>query len=271
MEIPTFENKKDLFDFLIQNKNLLISAKKAAFKHADAISAAYDLFDKGEETKGIADPSTFTGDTLRVKVVINTTNIMDSHSDVHIAGIWNKTVKENKNLFLLQEHQMNFKNVISDDVKASVKNINWTDLGYNKTGSTEALVFDTIISKSRNPFMFEQYLKGYVKNHSVGMRYIGLHLAVNDKDLKEEYDNWKKYIDQVINRKDAEEQGYFWAVTEAKAIEGSAVVLGSNKITPTLSVEEKQEPEASTLKDNEPLNDTQLTEVKQLIKNFKFI
>ena len=47
-------------------------------------------------------------------------------------------------------------------------------------------------------------------------------------------------------KEQAEEQGYFWAVTQAKLIEGSAVVLGSNPITPTLSN-----------KNDEPLKDTQ--------------
>ena len=47
---------------------------------------------------------------------------------------------------------------------------------------------------------------------------------------------WDKYINQVINRDASEEQGYFWAVTEAKVIEGSAVVMGSNYATPTISV-----------------------------------
>ena len=53
---------------------------------------------------------------------------------------------------------------------------------------------------------------------------------------KEEKANWDKYIDQVVNRKDAEAQGYFWAVTEAKVIEGSAVPLGSNYATPVISI-----------------------------------
>jgi hypothetical protein len=36
---------------------------------------------------------------------------------------------------------------------------------------TEALVFNVEIDKDRNDFMFNQYAKGYVKEHSVGMRY----------------------------------------------------------------------------------------------------
>ena len=84
--------------------------------------------------------------------------------------------------------------------------------------------------------MFEQYKQGYVDNHSVGMQYVKLRMCVNDKDYEKGKEAWDQYIDQVANKDVAEKQGYFWAVLEAKAIEGSAVPNGSNPITPTLSV-----------------------------------
>ena len=101
----------------------------------------------------------------------------------------------------------------------------------------------------RNEFMFNQYAKGYVKNHSVGMRYVKLELAINSESKwdVEEKEIWDKYIDDIANKEVAEERGYFWAVTEAKIIEGSAVPIGSNTITPTLEVEAKN---------NEPSKDT---------------
>jgi hypothetical protein len=88
--------------------------------------------------------------------------------------------------------------------------------------------------------MFEQYKQGFVTNHSVGMRYVKLDIAINDTDYEKEKDYYDKYITQVINSDDAEKQGYFWVVTEAKAIEGSAVPMGSNPITPTINI--KSEP-----------------------------
>lgn len=266
--IPSFATQNDLFDFLIENKADLIAEKKFQLKEADSISYTPETFDKENADKSIADPSTFTGDRIKVKSVINTTGLMDSHSDVHITGLWTKSLRENKSIYLLQEHQMSFATIITDQVKASVQDYNWSDLGYNKVGKTQALVFDSIISKARNPFMFDQYLQGYVKNHSVGMKYVNLFMCINNKDYKEEYANWEKYIPEVINTKDAIDQGYFWAVTEAKIVEGSAVVMGSNKVTPTLSIEEKTEPEASTHK-IEPLQDTQ--QFTNAINNFKFI
>jgi hypothetical protein len=267
--IPSFETKKELFYFLIENKSALIAEKKYGIKHADSFTYSAERFDKSDADKAISDPSTYTGDKLRVKSVINTTGLMDSHDDVHISGLWNKTLKENKNIYLLQEHKMSFATIISDSVKASAVDMNWSDLGYNKVGKTQALVFDSTLTKERNPFMFEQYLKGYVKNHSVGMQYVKIDMAINDKSYPAEYSIWEKYIGEVVNQKEVAEQGYFWAVTEAKIVEGSAVVMGSNKITPTLSIEEKTEPSADTQKDTEPQFSTQ-NQIES-IKNFKFI
>jgi hypothetical protein len=49
----------------------------------------------------------------------------------------------------------------------------------------------------------------------------------------------------VANKSDIESEGYFWAVTEAKIIEGSAVLKGSNYATPTISVNIPKEIEPS--------------------------
>jgi hypothetical protein len=116
--------------------------------------------------------------------------------------------------------------------------MSWKSLGFEYEGNTQALVFDSNISKQRNEFMFDQYMKGYVKNHSVGMQYVKIDMAVNstDKYMKDEKEIWDKYYDMIVNKEDADENGYFFAVTEAKVIEGSAVLRGSNIATPTISI-----------------------------------
>jgi hypothetical protein len=278
MTIPNFENKSDLFKFLKENKSALIAEKKYNVKHSDSIVFNYTepnkAFTTKEETDTNLDPN-----KLKISVVINTTNLMDSHSDVHIPGIWNKSVNESKNLYLLQEHKMQFDKIITDNIKPSVKLFNWADLGFNELqGQTQALVFDAVIDSERNKFMFEQYLKGYVKEHSVGMAYVNLYLCVNseDKYYREERENWDKYINQVANPDKANENGYFWAVTEAKIIEGSAVVKGSNYATPVLTIEQSKNNEAgnnATSKNNEPSDaDTQTNKTESiyyLLNNLK--
>ena len=243
VKIPTYESKQELFSYLRENKELLLTEKKLSLKHGDCFSlvqSSINQTSKAQDNKS---------DELTVKIVINSIGVMDSHDDVHVAGIWNKTVQERKNMLHLQEHKMTFENIISDNVKATVEQVSWKQLGVNAVGTTEVLMFESKISKKRNPFMFEQYKNGYVKNHSVGMQYVKIDLAVNDSEDKEGFALWEKYLPTIINKEIAEEKGYFFVVFEAKAIEGSAVPLGSNTITPTLEV-----------KDIEPLKGTQTDE-----------
>lgn len=229
----SFKDKLDLFDFIRSNKSDLYAQKKIMTKQSD--SFVFSIVDA--ENKSIQ--KNIDTDKINVSVAINTTNLLDSHGDVHLKGIWSKSVKEQRNLYLLKEHSMTFENIISDSVNPSVKLYNWKDLGFEFKGMTEALIFNATISKDRNSFMFNQYKNGYVKEHSVGMRYVKYQLAMNSdsSDDKEEKANWDKWINDIANKNEAEDMGYFWAVSEAKIIEGSAVVKGSNFATPTINVE----------------------------------
>lgn len=271
METPDFKTQKELFDFLTTNKNTLIAQKKAELKRADAISYCPKLIGiKKDANKAEGEPG--DPNELLVKVVINTTNLLDSHGDVHMPGIWDKSLKENKTIMHLQEHEMKFSAIISDgdELKAYAKTFSWKELGFKLEGQTEALVFESSVKRDRNPFMFDQYHKGYVKNHSVGMRYVKLLLAINDEDYGAEFEAWEKYYPAIANKEQADDTGYFWVVKEAKVIEGSAVPRGSNWATPTISVESKSEPPKDTHKqDTEPPKDTQTIDYEQLIKNFK--
>jgi hypothetical protein len=255
-----FETKEDLFKALTTHKKELISLKKSVTKNADAVSYGYiETVSKNATDKAIA--SADLPETLNVKVVINTTNFLDSHGDLHINGIWNKSVSDNKTFLHLQEHRRDFGNVITDSAKGSVETMTWKKLGLPYEGKTEALIFESTIDKLRNGFMLKQYANGWVKNHSVGMRYVNLELAINseaeyDKEYKE---LWDKYYPVVANKELADERGYMWIVTEAKIIEGSAVVMGSNSATPTL--ENKEIAVDDTIETKEPLEDTQEVEI----------
>jgi len=253
-----FATKEELFQALRENKSTLIAQKKMITKEADSTIHYVEVETTSKEVAAKSmDEDDNKPSKIRAKLAINTTNIMDSHSDVHLKGIWNKSAKEQKNILLLQEHQMKFDHIITDNVTASVKKTDWNKLGFPFDGETEVLLFDAEIDKERNSFMFEQYSKGYVKEHSVGMRYVKLELAINS-DSKydvEEKAVWDKYINEIVNKEVAEAQGYFWAVLEAKIVEGSAVVKGSNYATPTISVEAVKEDTPTDT--NEPVDTTQ--------------
>lgn len=270
--------RKELFEHLIKNKETLIAQKKAEMKKADGFSfvqVADDVNYKATTTdKSVVykanEPVAEDVDELKVVAVINTTNWMDSHKDVHLPGIWTKSLKENKNIMHLQEHELKFASIISDgdDLKAEAKDYTWRELGYDYEGKTQALVFTSKVRKDRNAFMFDQYKKGRVKNHSVGMIYVKLLLAINDKDYPAEYDAWGKYYPEIANKEFADATGYFWVVKEAKVVEGSSVPVGSNTATPTLDNNAKSEPPEGTQKE-EPTEVTLTSEeIINRIKNF---
>lgn len=266
----SFETKELMFEALRTNKADLIAQKKMQTKYADAVCYVSKVTDHKGDTIKADTVDVGSVDSLKADLVINTTKIMDSHSDVHLDGIWSKSVKEQKNLYLLQEHKMSFKTIITDKVKASVKKLPWSEVGANFSGDTEALVFSSEIDKSRNEFMFDQYAKGFVKNHSVGMRYVKLDLALDSESKHDQVEKevWDQHIDSVVNKSDAEAQGYFWAVGEAKIIEGSAVPVGSNQITPVLNI---QGAGSSTPK-TEPSIDTQnQNSDKELLEFYKHL
>jgi len=242
-DLPKFDDREKLFDYLAKHCDDLIYEAKSQIKEADALIIPSTEIHEGKElTTSKMEDGTMTPaepGVLKVRVVINTTNVMDSHKDVHLPGIWDKSLKENKRIKHKQEHGTRFKDVISsgDDLKAFTKNYEWKELGYDVEGKTQALVFDSAVREKRNAEMFNEYKEGNVDNHSVGMQYVKILMAMNsDKEHHAQYKiNWDKYYPMIANKAEADKSGYFWPVLEAKVREGSAVTDGSNPITPTMS------------------------------------
>lgn len=239
-ELPEFKDRGELNKFLAENEDLIIMQKKSILKEADGFGSDTTLIYKGLDfaSKAASPEELLEKPVLEVKAAINTTNVLDSHKDLHIPGLWEKSLKENKNGLHLQEHSRSFKNIISSgaDLKAYAETMSWKSLGYDLEGKTQVLMHDSNVRKTRNAYMHEQYAKGYVTNHSVGMQYVKMVTCINDEDYPVQKENWDKYIEMCVNKADAEESGYFWAILEAKYVEGSAVALGSNFLTPTVSV-----------------------------------
>jgi hypothetical protein len=216
-----------------------------------------DPTNKAESTQKI---DLSSANELKATLVLNSCGIIDSHMDCHIKGLWTKTLQEQNRLLLLQEHEMEFDKIIAtakdDQLKAFTKTVSWAKLGMSYSGSTEALMFDAIIKQSVNPFMFDLYKQGRVHEHSVGMRYVKMFtcMNINEPTYSSEKANWDKYYQYVVNKDLADQKGFFFAVTEAKLIEGSAVVLGSNMATPTMEIEIEKSSKAaqSTLPIIEP-------------------
>lgn len=271
IKIPEELKGKDLFSFLVQHKKALIDQKKAfpkcAANDGGAVSfetSIYLVSKEGQITKAAAGaPELLDADTIRVKTVSNTAFWCDTVRDVTIPDCWNKSVKERKHLLKhLKDHRYSMDAELGDVVDSYPMEMSWSDLGVNFPGKTQVLVFESDIYKSYDEKMFNRYKAKKVKQHSIGLIYVVIKLAINDPDYKEEYATWTKYIDKIANQDYVQEGGYFWALEEIKVIENSAVLFGANSITPTLEVEDKsnnddtdEEPEGT--QDEPPTTTTQ--------------
>lgn len=248
-----FENKQDLLKSLVENKDLVISKKKSEIVTHKFCNFSFVSKNESEESKSASSKSIEIGDTIWATV--NTTGILDSHGDLHLPGIWSKTAKEQNNkVYYIINHDLDIGKVIAypKDVNIHIFNKTWRELGYDADGTTEALTFEVKLTEFANRD-FLGALKAWANlQNSVRMRYINLELCISDPQYESEYLMWKKYISEVVNRKEAEELGYFWAVKEAQLVhESSAVLFGSNSVTPiNTEKENKVEPSADTQIDN---------------------
>lgn len=235
-KIPSFKHEKDLLDFIVTNQDDIIYSKKSAFKKSDVFSS-FPVFPMKTFQVKEQENNNDNTDSLKATLIINTTKLVDSYRDIHIDGIWDKSLSENTHIKHLQEHKMAFDKIISDkdDLSVYTKNYTWKELGYDADGETQGLTFECNIRKNRNEYMFKQYFENNVDQHSVGMYYMEIKTCINDSDYGIEYENWKKYATQAANKEALDQAKYVWAVLEAKCIEGSAVPLGANFVTPTYS------------------------------------
>lgn len=259
-----FSSKEELFDQLRVNKDLIIDAKKSEiYKSVDkeqAVSVkSIDLLKFMDQNKAM------TVDDNYYYFVVNSTKILDSHEDLHVDGIWNKSVKEiqGKN-YLVEDHGLEISKVIArkEHIEIFTARVPFSVIGKRYAGDTEVLVYKVLKSKIISPTVKEWLDSGDTIECSVRMQYVTVLLAMDsnapsDKTEKKNYDD---YIDQIANRKDFDYIPYFFIIKEAKNVrESSLVVFGSNSSTGIISnkkgaviedTPEPIEPPISTLNEN---------------------
>ena len=261
----TFTDKMDLTRFIKKEYDNILQQKKSIYKTASSVNINDDLVDKAFKPK----IESIASDFIKVKAVINTTNIIDSHQDLHLSDIWNKTVKDNPFSYHLKEHEAKFISVLSNKAKSYNEKTNFKFLGLKKDFDTTANINEFILSKKENEFMFYKYANGDVLEHSVGMMYVNIELAYYDEDSQKNMDYFEKAKKQAINPEVADEMGYVWIVSEAKKREGSAVVFGSNSVTPTLEVLNYEPSKGTHNKHEADKTITSTIDYNYLINNFK--
>lgn len=236
--LSEFKSKKEFFAYLQANKSELISFKKSEIKFTDPFAFIEDNEAQKALTTSYKDD--VASGVIKRTIIGNTYNWMDSQSDVLCDNCFEKSIKDRSDkIFHLHDHLRQVTAKVGTPTAIYEKNVSWKDLGVDCSGKTQCLLMDSNIKKDFNAIMFGQYLGDEITQHSVGLYYVNLEMAIDDADMKEEYATWLKYIDKIGNKDKVKEQGYFWAVKEAKLIEISAVLAGSNELTPTISNESK--------------------------------
>lgn len=276
----SFTTQKDLFKYLVEEKEEVLAQKKSIFKRAEgglSLTLPVENLEQfaSKAVKPIYENNKEAG-ILKRTIVTNTYWWMDSHSDVHLGkgddengkAVFTNTIKNRSHrIFPTNQHDQSLDGKLGKTLALYEAAISWRALGVGKTGMTEALFADAQIEKDRNENRYKDYLNNEIDQHSVFMRYIDLQTAVNDKDYPKEYDLYQKYLPKLGNRQVAEKQGFFFPVAEAFLSEYSAVRDGSNELTPTIG-----QPSGDTGKE-EPSGDTrnkQLLEVtNKLLMNLK--
>jgi len=257
-----FTDKQDQARFIKENLKSLRELKKVEYKNfADVVLK--EGFERSNYVPQIED---ITGDYMLVKAIINTTGVIDSHLDLHLPGIWTKTVKDNPTNPILKQHERTFESVISSKGKNFNQNMNYRDIGVDIDFDMQANLNEFVLSKANQPLMFEKYASGEVEQHSVGMMYVDYDIAYYDEESQKEMDFFEDTLKKCINPEIAKEYGIVWVIREAKKREGSPVVFASNPLTPTLSVK-NYEPGLVTTRNIEPQKSTrELDELNKLLK-----
>jgi len=265
----TYSTKEELFKDLRDNAEDIMSLKKAQIqksceKGLSVTCKSLDLLKFTDQLKGIKIDDNYW------YIAVNTTRILDSHDDLHIDGIWNKTVKDQqyKN-YLIADHDLEIDKVIvkKEYVEMLIAKIPFALLGKDYEGETQALIYKVPKDKIINRVAKEWLESGDDIEASVRMQYVSLFFALDSNDpvdavAKKNYDD---YIDTIANKKDFEYIPYFFGIKEAKNVkESSLVVFGSNSTTGVISNNKQAE---KSLEDNkeEPLEYTQQTKKRRQI------
>ena len=264
-----FETKDDLFKALAENENLIVDAKKAQI---------YKSIDKGlqivTDQKGIEKALTseenkaLKFDDNYYYFVVNSSNILDSHNDMHVDGNWKKTVKEQQGkVYLVFDHTLKRSEIIAmqKDIEMLTAKIPFSLLGKNYDGESYCLIYkvakDKIVNKEAKQWLED----GHKLEASVRMQYVNIETAfnTNDKEYAKQKENYDMYFPLIANKEDFEEIEYFWIVKEAKNVyESSLVLFGSNGATGLIQ-ENKTDAEIITPEiKEEPLQDTQIVKRK---------
>jgi len=235
---------KERHEYLRANKANLIAAKSAEVKFTDSISvtpvvAVREVKEKAAKEDSSSEDSSSIPDSVEVTVVCNTAWFCDSQMDVLTSTAYDSSVAtKGSNIPHIADHRQSSTAHVGDVLAVYTQELPLTSLGLNQEGTTTALLMDSRVRKDYNEDVYKFYKNGKINQHSIGLRYTDIKLAMNSgvEDDKKEKAVWDEYFPKIINKDLVEAKGYFWAVKDVNVMENSCVLFGANSLTPTLSI-----------------------------------
>ena len=157
-----FLDKEELFKELMNIEDIILDQKKSQIYNSKEWCEKYGI--KGlsistNQQKIIKSLTNEQNKELKLSddyyyFVVNSSNFLDSHGDVHIDGNWNKTKKESQGqVYLVFDHELKRSEIIAmkQDIELMTAYVSWDLLGKNYEGETYSLIYkvpkDKIINK----------------------------------------------------------------------------------------------------------------------------
>lgn len=270
----SFENKESLFKGLYENENEILNVKKTTVyksyeKGLAVISSQKNIEKSFESVKGMKFDSDY------YYFVVNSSNILDSHNDMHVEGNWKKTIKEQQGkVYLVFDHNLKRSEIIAmrKDIEILTANIPFSLLNKDYEGDSYCLIYKVKKDRLVNKEAKEWLEAGHELEASVRMQYVQIFSCYNstNPDYAKQKENFDAYYKLIANKDDFEEINYFYVVKEAKNVQESSLVLfGSNSATGLINEENKEEPRNHS-DQIEPLKNTQKENelLKELLNKF---
>ena len=253
-----FASKDELFAELKKCEKSIIEAKTAKIYNDcnENLKQSIVILNSKEASK--AGINTKAG---YIYPIVSTTKFYDSHRDVHFDGCFNKTVKEQQGkVKYCLDHKLEYDSILAYEyaVKMFTAMVDWSLVGKNYQGKTQALVFEIKEDDIRRKEVLVDIKDDRINfENSVRMLYVDGKLKLGINSTEKQYAENKSYYDsrisEIANKEDVEENGYFWGVEELKIWKEASLVVagGSNSATSILLVKENiEEPAVATPKEN---------------------
>lgn len=269
----TFASKEDLFKELRESAEIIIEEKKSLIqkscdKGISVTCKSLDLLKFTDQLKGIKIDDNY------YYIAVNTTRVLDSHDDLHVDGIWKKSIKDQQGKnYLVVDHELSIKSVVvrKEHVEMFTAKIPFSLIGKPYEGDTEALIYKVPKSQVKDETVKEWLDSGDAIEGSVRMQYVTVLLAMDSNAPEDETEkkNYDEYLPMISNKDDYEYIYYYFIIKEAKNVkESSLVVFGSNSSTGM--VNNKIEPSDDT-QENKEEPTVIVTQTEQKKKSITFI